>query len=102
MKRKKDTRREEPTTFILYLRVNVFPFKTEENDEFITVGTVDRFRLKNWPQHRSKIFCNFALALLLFFSQKKDHTTQIKSLSQKKRDERDRVLSKEFISSLHA
>jgi len=27
LKRKKDARREEPTTFILYLRVNVFPFK---------------------------------------------------------------------------
>ena len=37
LKRKKDTRQKEPTTFILYLRVNVFPFKTEENDEFLTV-----------------------------------------------------------------
>ena len=27
LKRKKDTRQKEPTTFILYLRVNVFPFK---------------------------------------------------------------------------
>ena len=43
LKRKKDTRQKEPTTFILYLRVNVFPFKTEERMSFLTVGTVECF-----------------------------------------------------------
>ena len=47
------------------------------------------FRLKNWPQKRSKIFYNFAQAFYSSSLKKKDHTTQIKSLSQKKRDERD-------------
>ena len=65
----------------------MFPFETEEKEKFLTVRTVDQFRLKNWPQNRSKIFCNFFFA---FYSSslKKKITHQIKSLSQKKRDER--------------
>ena len=67
----------------------MFPFETEEKEKFLTVRTVDQFRLKNWPQNRSKIFCNFFSPFtLLLCLKKKDHTTQIKSLSQKKRDER--------------
>ncbi len=43
MKRKKDARKE-PT--FMYICVFVFPFKTEENDEFLTVRTVEFRRNK--------------------------------------------------------
>ena len=55
---------------------------------FVTVRTVKEFRLKKLAPKKIEDFLQFCSCLLLFFSQKKDHTTQIKSLSQKKRDER--------------
>ena len=51
------------------------------------------FRLKNWPQNRSKIFYNFALAFDSSSLEKKI-THQIKSRSRK-RETRETVLSKE-------
>ena len=50
---------------------------------FVTVRTVDRFRLKNWPQNRSKIFCNFALAFYSSSLEKK--ITPHKSLNRSRR-----------------
>ena len=51
------------------------------------------FRLKNWPQNRSKIFYNFALAFDSSSLEKKI-THQIKS-RRRKRETRETVLSKE-------
>jgi len=96
-KKTRDGKNQQP----LYIFARrMFPFETEEKEKFLTVRTVDQFRLKNWPQNRSKIFCNFFSPFTLLLSKKRSRTKS--NRSRRKRETRDRVLSKEFISSLHA
>ena len=66
----------------------MFPFKTEENDEFLTVRTVASFAEKMWPQKRSRRFFATLRLFLLFFSLRKKITRTKSNRAQKKRDAR--------------